>query len=477
METLQVFYTIPYLNILQTLVKSHRAKAFLVGGALRDYFLKKECSDFDFATSRHAIKIARAFAKKIHGAFVLLDEEHHCARVARKEKGSLLTFDFADFRDKGLKGDLAHRDFTVNALAVDLKDLSAQKPLEDILIDVKHGLAHLRAKKIKMVSAQAFVEDPLRMVRAFSLRAAFHLTIEPRTLMQIKKDVDRLSSVARERVRDELFKVLSSSHAFENLKAMQRVGLLERIIPQIAIMYHLPQGGYHHLSLLDHSFETVHQIEKIFVEFKNHPKIKEHLEEKLAFGRNRESLLKLAALLHDVGKPETCRKEKGKMTFHGHEHSGRYIVRNVAKMLKLSSLEKNALETMVLHHLRPGYLSNFKTPTPRAIFRYFRDSGSEAISVLLLSLADQWSTKGPLSTEAHERHHEKIVRKLFDEHLNKKEVKKRVRLLTGDDLIRKLKLKPSPIFKKILAAVDEKQALGEIITKQEALEAARRMAK
>lgn len=470
-------FIIPYLKVLQSIVQSRKAQAFLVGGAVRDYFLGKECVDFDFATSRHAIKIARNFAKAIHGAFVLLDEEHCCARVARKEKGKLLTFDFADFRAVGLAGDIAHRDFTVNTLTIDIKDLPTQKPLERILIDSKHGLRHLRVKKIKMVSSKAFVEDPLRMVRAFSLKSNLNFTVEPKTLSRIKKDVELLSTVARERVRDELFKVLSSPHAFENLKAMHRVGLLEKIIPQISVMYHLPQGGYHHLSLLEHSFEAVRQSEKLFSEFKNHPQIKEYLEECLAFGRSRESLLKLAALLHDIGKPETYRKEKGKISFHGHEHSGRYIVRNVAKMLKLSSAEKNALEAMVLHHLRPGYLSNFKIPTPRAIFRYFRDSGSEAVSVLLLSLADQRSTKGPLSTKTHERHHEHIVRSLLEGHLNKKKVPKCVRLLTGDDLIKKLKLAPAPIFKRILANVDEKQALGEITTKQEALDVARRMIK
>jgi putative nucleotidyltransferase with HDIG domain len=477
MNTTETPYTIPYLVILQKIAKSSKVKVFLVGGALRNVLLGQDNTDFDFATSKKAIAIARIFAKKIHGAFVLLDEEHHCARVARKEKGKLLTFDFADFRAKGLKGDLAHRDFTVNALAIDIVHLPSQKPLEKILIDVHHGLKHLRAKKIKMVSSKAFVEDPLRMVRAFSLKAVFGFSIEPQTLLQIKKDIDSLSQVARERVRDELFKVLSSSNAFENLKAMHRVKLLEKIIPQISMMQYLPQGGYHHLSLLNHSFETVRQLEKLLPDFKREPKVKAYCVQELAFGRSRESLLKFAALLHDIGKPETCRKEKGKMSFHGHEHSGRYIVRNVAKMLKLSSLEKDTLEAMVLHHLRPAYLSNFKTPTPRAIFRYFRDSGQEAMSVLLLSLADQRSTKGPLSTKAHEEHHEKIIRKLLDEHLNKKEVKKHIRLLTGDDLIKTLKLKPSPIFKKILTAVDEKQALGEITTKPEALEVARRIAK
>ncbi|MCX5681894.1 MAG: HD domain-containing protein, partial [Candidatus Omnitrophica bacterium] len=453
------------------------AEVFLVGGALRNFFLEKENDDFDFATSKNAIRLARVFAKKIHGAFVLLDEEHCCARVARKEKGSLLTFDFADFRVPTLQGDLAHRDFTVNTLAVDIKRLSENKPLKEILIDTKRGLADLAKKKIKMVSVKAFAEDPLRMMRAFSLKAGFDFKIEKKTLARIKKDKKLLSNVARERVRDELFKVLASSAAFNNLKAMHRVGLLEEFLPQISIMYHLPQGGYHHLSLLEHSFEAVRQVEKAIAEFSGNIKIRDYLNEELASGRNRASLMKFAALLHDIGKPETCRKEKGKMTFHGHEHSGRYIVRNIAKMLKLSSLEKNTLEMLVLHHLRPGYLSNFKNPTPRAIFRYFRDTKNEAPSVALLSLADQRSTLGPLTTENDLKHHEQIARALLTEYFDKKEVEKPVRLISGDHLIKELKMKPSPIFKKILSAIEEKHALGEITTKAEALALARRIAK
>lgn len=477
MNKLESPFLIPYLSELKTLAKKQKVDVFLVGGALRNFILEKENDDFDFATSKNAISLARAFAKKIRGAFVLLDEEHNCARVARKEKGQLLTFDFADFRVPTFKGDIAHRDFTVNTLAVDIKDLSENKPLREILIDQKHGLADLAKKKIKMVSSKAFVEDPLRIMRAFSLKADFGFVIEKATLARIKKDKKFLANVARERVRDELFKVLASPAAFDNLKAMHKIGLLEEFLPQISIMYHLPQGGYHHLSLLDHSFETVRQVEKAIAEFSGHVKIRDYLNEELATGRNRASLMKFAALFHDVGKPETHRKEKGKTTFHGHEHSGRYIVRNIAKMLKLSSLERNTMEMLVLHHLRPGYLSNFKTPTPRAIFRYFRDAKNEAPSVALLSLADQRSTLGPLTTKADLLHHEQIVRSLLIEYFDKKEVEKPKRLITGDHLIKELKLKPSSLFKKILDTIEEKHALGEIKTKAEAIDLARKISK
>jgi poly(A) polymerase len=130
---------------------------------------------------------------------------------------------------------------------------------------------------------------------------------------------------------------------------------------------------------------------------------------------------------------------------------------------------------MVLHHLRPGYLSNVKRPTAKAIFRFFRDAGEDAISVLLLSLADQRATRGPLTTAYDQRHHEEIVWSLVEQYFSKKNEKPKVRLLSGYDLIKKLKLSPSPLFKKILTAVDEEQALGRIKSKQQALEIAKRM--
>ena len=201
-----------------------------------------------------------------------------------------------------------------------------------------------------------------------------------------------------------------------------------------------------------------------------------YLNERLSGTRLRRDLLKLAALLHDIGKPDTQKQEKDRMSFHGHEHVGASIVRAVARMLKLSVRERHLLEDMVRWHLRPGYLSNFQKPSERSIFRYFRDTKGEAVSILLLSLADQRSTRGPLTTAADQKHHETIARKLIDRYFEMKRQKPFVRLINGHDLIKKLKLKPSPLFAKILREVEEKQSLGKISSKQEALELAREIA-
>ena len=146
--------------------------------------------------------------------------------------------------------------------------------------------------------------------------------------------------------------------------------------------------------------------------------------------------------------------------------------RHVAKLLKLSTHERHMVEDMILWHLRPGYLGDFKVPSERAVFRFFRDAKEEAASILLLSIADQRATLGPLSTKRDGKHHEKICKMLIAKFFEKKNEKPVERLITGHDLIKKLKLAPSPIFAKILREVEEAQVLGKIATKQEALELA-----
>jgi tRNA nucleotidyltransferase/poly(A) polymerase len=466
----------PDLATVRDLVRSPGTKVYLVGGFLRDYFLGRTGMDFDFAVSKGALRFSRRFSRKIKGAFVVLDKERGCARVVKKENGRLLTFDFADFRVRTLRGDLSHRDFTINAMAVDLARLHPAKPLAKQLIDPCGGAGDLRRKTIKMISAKSFREDPLRLLRAFSLKAALGFQIDKATISQIRKDKALLSDTSPERVRDELFKILDTPCAAPIFKAMDRIGLLRQVVPQIHIMEKVTQGGYHHLDVWPHSLETLAQLEKVFEEFKNDEDVAPYLMAPFAGSRRRFALIKLAALLHDIGKPQTKRKEQGRVSFHGHEHVGKNIVRSVARMLKLSTRERYALEDMVRWHLRPGYLSNFKSPSERAVFRYLRDTKQEAASTLLLSLADQRSTRGPLTSEEDQRHHEKIVRSVLRRYFEKTKEKPFVRLMTGHDLIKTLKLKPSPVFAKILAEVEEKQILGKIKTKKEALELAKKIA-
>lgn len=469
----------PQLQIIRDIARRRKVDVRLVGGFLRDYCLGTTKTDFDFAVEKGALDFARLFARRVKGAYVVLDRKRGCARVVKKSDGKIWTFDFSDFRAKSFRQDLALRDFTINTLSADLAKLNASTKLEDVLAEGKNGLKDLRAKCIRRVSVKAFRDDPLRLLRAFSLSAILDFRIEPQTLAQIRREKDLLRGVSYERIRDELFKILETERAAVTLKAMDKVGLLDKVIPQIKVMYRCAQKGtYHHLDVWPHSLEVVVQFDGVVQEMQNNADVVEYLDEPLGGNRTRRALLKLAALLHDIGKPGT-RKEagKGKLTFYGHERVGKNIVTHIAKMLKLSTGERRALEDMVLWHLRPGYLSNFKEPSDKSIYRYLRDTRREAPGIVLLSLADQRATRGPSSTPRHEKHHARICLDLLKLYFNKTKEKPFVRLIDGHDLIRQLRLKPSPLIGKILAEVTERQVLGKIKTKKEALVLAKEIAR
>ena len=258
---------------------------------------------------------------------------------------------------------------------------------------------------------------------------------------------------------------------------MDRDGILFEIMPQVRVMYGLVQGGYHHLDVWKHSLETLAQLDKLLAELSNDKHLPAYLAQEIGGGHSRLSVLRLACILHDIGKPDTRKKEPdGRTSFHGHEHVGRRIVRVIAGKLMLSTKERYALEDMVTYHLRPGYLANFKRPSDKAVYRYFRDTKDEAVSIILLAVADQRSTRGPLTTDHDVAHHAAIALPLIRQYFVKKSEKPVVRLLSGHDLIKKLGLKPGPQFAQILLKVTEAQHLGKISTKKEALELARKAA-
>jgi len=472
MQNLESIKNIAILSPLQRFFKTKNTKAYIVGGIIRDILIRrrKENLDIDLALERSAIRLAREFAAQIKGGYVVLDREHGAARVVKKYRGINYTVDFTDFRGRTLEEDLKHRDFTINALAMDLLKL-------DKLIDPCKGLNDIKRRVIKVLGKETFREDPLRILRAFSLSCVLGFKIDKNTEELAGLNKKRLGTVSGERIRDEVFKILHQDNFYKYLLILDEMGILSVIFPEVDIMRGVAQGPYHHLDVWMHTLETCRQLENIIKEAKKKQQLRMYLDEVISSDRKRAALIKIGALLHDIGKPQSMRRKAGKILFHGHERIGRDITRSIALRLKVSNDEREALEKMVFWHLRPGYLADIEEPTPRAVFRFFRDTQKEGVSVLLLSLADQRSTKGPLTSRAGRASHEKIVAGLLKEYFHSLKQKKMPRLITGNDLIKKLKLIPSPIFSKILREVEEMQAAGEIKTKTEALEVARRMAK
>ncbi len=457
-------------SLLTTVLKfAHKrdVKIYLVGGYLRDIYLNRvrENPDIDFALSKGSIDFARGLAKHIKSGFVVLDKTHGCARLVKRLNHKTYTLDFTDFRGETLKEDLWKRDFTINTLALDLDK-------RDELLDYYQGLEDLKSKKIKVVNKNSFNDDPVRILRAFSLSSLFGFRIDKNTLNLIKIKKNKLKRVSFERIRDELFKILENRDSFNYFKRLDNLNILSIIIPEIELMRGVQQGPYHHLGIWQHSLESLRQLEGLLKEIKRNKDIKNYLNKEISSGRTRLSLIKLASLLHDVGKPKSMRKEDGKIKFHGHERMGFEITKGIVERLRLANDELDLLKKIILFHLRPGYLADVDEVTRRAVFRYFRDTQQEAVSTLLISIADQRATKGRLTTNESRRHHEQVCFRLMREYFRKEKQKKPARIITGDDLIEKFKLETSPLIGKILSEIEELQAIGKIKTKKQALKIA-----
>jgi len=460
----------PILKPIKAFFKKRDISAFIVGGFIRDILLKrkKENLDIDIALEKNSLRLAKALAKKIKAGYVALDDAHGTARLFKTYKQKNYTVDFTDFRGRNLKEDLECRDFSLNAIAIDLFN---QKEF----IDFYHGREDIQKKTIRVLRQDTFDEDPLRILRAFSLSCMLGFKIEPQTKKLAFFKKEKLSQVSAERIRDELFKILEQNNAAFYLEELDNLGILSVVLPEIEALRGVKQGPYHHLDVWKHTLETLRQLEMYLDNIKSKD-MRIYLNEIVSSGRKRLALIKLAALLHDIGKPQSMKREGKKIIFHGHEKIGRNLTRQICLRLKLSNEERQMLERIVFLHLRPGYLADSEFVSARAKFRYFRDAGKEAVATLLVSLADQRATKGRLTTRQSRQRHEELVKNLTKEYFKLQKKKKIPRLITGDDLIKTLRLTPSPLFAKILKEIEELQATAEITTKKQALAIARKLA-
>lgn len=467
------------LKQVYAFAKADNKRLYIVGGYLRDIILgrKRQNPDMDFCMEKKAVDFTRRLSGTLNAGFVVLDKEHGSARMVKRIKDRIYTLDFTDFRAGTLKDDLLLRDFTMNSLALDLGAVFAGKrpALQRRLIDHYGAIRDLESGIIRVLGGKSFSGDPLRILRAFSLSAIFGFKIDKKTLELIKSEKEKLPFVSPERIRDELFKILNTDTAYKQLVFMDKLGILKLIIPEIEIMRGVYQGPYHHLDVLKHCLESVNQAEIAIEGYGRNKDVRDYLNMLISGPRTRKAIIKLGVFLHDIGKPGVLRRKKGKIIFHGHEGAGARIVRSIARRLKLSNDEVDALNKIVFCHLRPGYMADSAVLTPRAKFRYFRDTAQEAVSVLLISLADQRSTRGPLTLKKSRRQHEHMVDSLIKEYFRKQKEEKLPRLVNGYDLMKKLKLKPGPLIGEILSDIEEQQATGKIKTKQQALESAEKM--
>jgi poly(A) polymerase len=459
----------PVLRVLRDLAAARGLQVYLVGGSVRELALGREAPDLDLAVSGQTLELARELAAALQGTFVLLDEKERTARVVAQ--GQIL--DLAEFRAPGLEGDLRGRDFTINALALELEAVLGLRPLE--VIDPLGGLEDLSRGLVRMVAAANLAADPLRLLRAYRFAATHGFLVTPETEAAIAGLVREFSRVAGERVHQELFLLLGAPQAGPILVRMDRVGLLSRIFPELDDLKEVAQNGYHHLDVFHHSLAAVVHLEEVLAEPERYfgelaPELSRY-----AKAPPRAALLKLAALFHDAGKPRVQgrRSDPDRYTFYYHEKVGLEIFAGVAQRLRLSAAQSKLVSTLIRLHMRPFLLLpafRQRELSFRALGRLVRAARSELPGLFALAMADSLAGQGPQKPGDAEA----VLADLADEayHFLKDRLEpqeSRPRLLTGDDLVREFRLPPGPLFRRLLTAVQEAQWEGQVQTREDAL--------
>jgi putative nucleotidyltransferase with HDIG domain len=358
-------------------------KCYLVGGAVRDYLLDRAVSDFDVATDARPEEVLREYRRVIptgikHGTVTVLWKGLEIEVTTFRTES-----DYADGRhpDKvefaaTIDEDLSRRDFTINAMAFDLTT--------KVLFDPQHGQGDLASHLVRAVGDpnERFREDGLRPLRAIRFAAQLGFEVETATLAAIAPSLDRFRMVSAERVRDELQRILISPFPSRGLRLLEKTGLLAEISPELAACRGVEQRGMHVFDVLDHLYASVDATPP-------------------------EIVLRLAALLHDIGKPAAKVEHPGEdPTFYRHEELSARSAEIILKRLRFP----NAVIDEVVHLVRCHMFSYDESWSDAAVRRFIARVGANNIDALFaLRLADGAGITGhPIDPRSLEPLHERI---------------------------------------------------------------------
>ncbi len=468
---------------------------YLVGGAIRDVLLGRLIRDLDFVLERDAIKTARQVANRLKADFYILDPERDTGRVIlTNADGTRTLMDFAAFRGQDLEADIVGRDFTLNAIAFNLVDKTIHDPLG--------GIMDLKEKRLRACSPSTFTDDPVRILRGIRLAANFGFHILPETRKAMKEAVGLLGNISAERMRDELFRILGGAQPAACLRALDLLGALDQFLPELSALKGADQTAPHVHNVWEHTLATVGYLDSVFAALApdyNPDKASDMLnglmvlrigryrqqigrifDAPLTADRSLRSLLFMAALYHDVAKPQTKKAdEEGQLRFWEHDQQGAEVMAGRAHLLAMSNEETTRLETVVRNHMRILFhtkrlVREGKPPSRRAVYRFFRDTGPAGVDICLLALADMRATYEQTLLQDTWAAALEVVCLMLENWFEKpaESIAPPV-LVNGDDLMRELKLQPGKKIGEILEAIREAQAMGEISTRDQALEMAR----
>jgi putative nucleotidyltransferase with HDIG domain len=473
---------------------------YLVGGAVRDALLDRQHYDLDFSTPGDAMKIARQLANQLGAAYFPLDPIRKVARLVLnpEERAKFIgtgqiKIDFSAYQGIDLTADLIGRDFTINAMAVEVQQLQT-------LIDPTGGANDLVTQRLRLCSPSSLVDDPVRILRGVRFSVDLGLTISPETLQQMREASSHLPKISAERLRDELFRILMISQPATALRILDKLGALEYILPEVCLLKEVQQSQPHVMDAWNHTLDVLNRLDSLLelLSYGDHPdkaenltmglvdlyfgqyrkQLAEHLGNSLNPDRPHRGLIFLAGIYHDVGKKNTQSMEAdGKIRFLGHDQAGGRLAEKRGQELKLSKQEIDRLVAIVSHHMRPSLLSHGEEkPSRKSIYHFFRDTGVAGVDICLLSLADVLATYGVTLPQERWIRHLEVIQTLLGAWWEAREERLfPVPLINGEELMQALDLVPGPQVGYLLEAIREAQITLEIHDQQEAINLARKI--
>jgi putative nucleotidyltransferase with HDIG domain len=472
-------------------------EAMVAGGFVRDVLLLRAMRDIDVSVSGDPLELAPRLAEAIGASHFPLDSERRHVRLLVRDPDVVV--DLLPLRGKA-EDDLRLRDFTVDAMGVELPELASGSGQ---VLDPTGGLRDLHAGVLRLVSGQALVDDPLRMLRGVRLAAQLGFGLEAETERLIREGAATIGEAAVDRQRDELLLIMATDRAAPALRLMDSLGLLAPVLPELDVTRGVEQPKEHHRDVFGHLIEAVAALDWILAddEFTSQagsddPDMRAELRaaqrelwgalgwweqsrtwwaEELSPGVPRKAVVKLCALLHDIGKPQTKSVEpSGRIRFFGHSELGAEMAARLLRRMRFPTRIVRHVSTMIEEHLRPVLIAVGRTPSRRAIFRFFRDAGEAGIDTVIMSLADHVATVGPRFSAEGWRRHVAVVNYMLRRHLEAPAPPASPsRLLDGDDIMRELGLEPGRTIGELLRVVREAHEEGDISTREEALALAR----
>jgi putative nucleotidyltransferase with HDIG domain len=441
-----------------------------VGGIIRDAALGRPITDIDLVTDKNPVETADRFAMKHGLGFVTLDDTRLIARIVIGGKSQFRTMDVALMQGASIDDDLRNRDFTINAIAArfDGELFTINDPLG--------GLADLESKTLRPVSPTAMRDDPVRVLRARRFENSHNLTPSPEIKKMAADAAPMLADLAGERISQELFHIFREPFSHRAINAMDGDGSLDFVFPELSPTRNAPQNQWHHLDVFSHSIETLSQMETIIA---NPPEwmaqwrktIDESLCEEVSGGWTRREVLKIAALLHDIGKPGSAAlSEDGKRTFYSHEKTGAELVTQAATRLRLPGAVRSGLMTLVKNHLRPFIAIHERSLSERSVYRFHRDLGPWIVPAVIHAVSDAMATQGHAVTKERRLAEWSAAVNVLDyAERARKAPQSREPLLDGRDMMNIFSLPEGQLIGRLIVLVKEASALGEIDTKEEAV--------